>query len=58
MNIFGKSPFLKVMEELGASPEGEPSWWADTIAQGLREASLEDQSERIDVVSAGPSELS
>lgn len=41
MNIFEKSPIQKMLEELGASAEGETGWWEEVVARGLQEAAVE-----------------
>jgi hypothetical protein len=43
MIILGKSPILRILEEVGESPDGE-SWWVEAVARGLQEMSDDDDS--------------
>ena len=52
MNILDKLPILRVLEELGASPDFE-SWWTEAVAHGLEE--MADEGDRI-ISSVEPSQ--
>lgn len=41
MSLFAWSPIQKVLEDLGASPEGETGWWEEAVARGLLEDALD-----------------